>query len=208
MSAPMSEGIVGLEEAVIEEARERARQILSDAQDQAEQFRERAEREIEAKQAAIVDRAQARAEALCNDAIAEGHLQAQNYKLKHRELLLERVFDAARERLATLIEQEDYLDLMEAFIREAIVRLGQEDAFRVRAGQQTDAVLDDTALEALAEDLSVVLTRGDPLPAREGVLIETIDGHRQYDNTLEARLERMREVLRAPTFHLLMGEEP
>lgn len=207
MNAPIGGGIEGLEEAVMEEAQERARKILSDAQDQADEIRQRAEREVEAKSAAIVKRAEARADALRNDAVAEGHLQAQNYKLKHRESLLERVFDEARRHLSTLVEREDYLDLMKIFIHEAVERLGEESAFRVRAGQRTNALLDDVVLKALASDLGVVLKRGEPLSEREGVLVETMNGHRQYANTLQARLERMREALRTPTFHLLMGKE-
>ena len=208
MSAPMGGGIEGLEEAVMEEAQERARKMLSQAQDQADELRKRAEREVEAKRKSIVDRAQARAEALRNDAVAEGHLQAQNYKLKHRELLLDRVFDEARQRLSILVEREDYLDLVKTFIHEAVARLGEESAFRVRAGQRTNTLLDNATLQTLAEDLGVVLKRGEPLSQREGVLVETVDGHRQYDNTLQARLERMREALRAATFHLLMEKKP
>jgi V/A-type H+-transporting ATPase subunit E len=206
MNTPMG-GIEGLEEAVMEEAQERAREILSDAQDRAEQLRQHNERDVEAKRAAIVRRAEAKAEALRNDAAAEGHLQAQNYKLKHRESLLDRVFDQVHKRLVSLVERDDYLDLVEAFIREAVVRL-EEEAVRVRTGQRTDAILDDAALDALTEDLGVTLKRGEPLPDCEGVLIETLDEHRQYDNTLDSRLDRMQEELRAPVFHLLMGKEP
>jgi V/A-type H+-transporting ATPase subunit E len=206
MNTPMG-GIEGLEEAVMEEAQERAREILSDAQDRAEQLRQHNERDVEAKRAAIVRRAEAKAEALRNDAAAEGHLQAQNYKLKHRESLLDRVFDQVHKRLVSLVERDDYLDLVEAFIREAVVRL-EEEAVRVRTGQRTDAILDDAALDALTEDLGVTLKRGEPLSDCEGVLIETLDEHRQYDNTLDSRLDRMQEELRAPVFHLLMGKEP
>jgi vacuolar-type H+-ATPase subunit E/Vma4 len=201
-------GIQGLEEAVMEEAQERARDILSKAESKAERIRERAERELEVQRATIVERAQARAEALRNDAVAEGHLQAQNYRLKHRETLLDRVFEQARQRLATLPDREDYAARVEVFIREAVTRLGATGEFLVCAGERTNRLLDDALLEALGEDLGVTLRRGEPLLHREGVLVKTPDGHRRYDNTLAARLERLQEALRAPVFHLLMGEAP
>jgi vacuolar-type H+-ATPase subunit E/Vma4 len=36
--------------------------------------------------------------------------------------------------------------------------------------------------------------------------VETVDGRRQYDNTLEVRLGRMRNSLRSSVYRLLMGE--
>ena len=39
-----------------------------------------------------------------------------------------------------------------------------------------------------------------------GIIAETMDGHRQFDNTLEARLHRLQDSLRSPVYHILMGE--
>ena len=208
MSVPMGGGIEGLEEAVMEEARERVREILSDAETRAEQLRQRAERDVDVQRQAIVERAQAKAAAVRNDAIAEGHLQAQNYKLKQREILLEQVFAQARDCLATVVDREDYPDLVKTLIREALMRLGAEGSFRVRLGERTAGFIDNAVLAAIAADLDVTLQRGESLSQREGVLVETLDGHRQYDNTLVARWERMQETLRAPVFHRLMGKAP
>ena len=45
-----------------------------------------------------------------------------------------------------------------------------------------------------------------PLEKGTGVVVETHDGHLQYDNTLETRLNRLQNLLRSPVYHLLMGE--
>ena len=37
-------------------------------------------------------------------------------------------------------------------------------------------------------------------------MLETPDGHRRYDNTLETRLARMKDDLRTPIYHILMGD--
>ncbi len=52
----------------------------------------------------------------------------------------------------------------------------------------------------------VRLRAGEPLARGTGVVLETPDGHRRYDNTLETRLARMQDGLRAPVYHILMGE--
>jgi vacuolar-type H+-ATPase subunit E/Vma4 len=36
--------------------------------------------------------------------------------------------------------------------------------------------------------------------------VETMDKHRRYDNTLEARLSRQKSALRSSVYQLLMGE--
>jgi vacuolar-type H+-ATPase subunit E/Vma4 len=41
-----------------------------------------------------------------------------------------------------------------------------------------------------------------------GVIVETMDGHLQFDNTLETRLSRMQNSLRARVYELLTGESP
>jgi vacuolar-type H+-ATPase subunit E/Vma4 len=47
---------------------------------------------------------------------------------------------------------------------------------------------------------------GTSLTEGTGVIVETAEGHRQYDNTLEARLSRLQEELRSPVYRLLLGE--
>jgi vacuolar-type H+-ATPase subunit E/Vma4 len=44
------------------------------------------------------------------------------------------------------------------------------------------------------------------LPRPVGVIVQSGDGRLRYDNTLQARLNRMRGTLRAPAFRVLMGE--
>jgi vacuolar-type H+-ATPase subunit E/Vma4 len=47
---------------------------------------------------------------------------------------------------------------------------------------------------------------GETLEQGTGVVVETLDGHRQLDNTLETRLKRMEEALRTPVYRILTGE--
>jgi vacuolar-type H+-ATPase subunit E/Vma4 len=83
--------------------------------------------------------------------------------------------------------------------------LGAEAA-RVRADGNAHTILADGLLAELSQQLNVQLDLGQPLEQGTGVVAETLDGHRTYDNTMEARLDRWQETLRAPVYRLLMGE--
>ena len=47
---------------------------------------------------------------------------------------------------------------------------------------------------------------GEPLKQGMGVVVQTPDGHRRYDNTLETRMTRLQDAMRNPVYRLLMGE--
>jgi vacuolar-type H+-ATPase subunit E/Vma4 len=204
---PPSSGVDGLEEAVQSEAREKARKIVTDAETRAKQIRERAERQVEGEVQRIVEEAHEKVRALRSDTAAKARLEAQTLKLQRRENLLDQVFAGAEKRLDALVERADYADIVWMLVREGVARLGRDVPLRVHAGRRTQDVLDAGMLERLRDELGPTLTLGEVLSAREGVVVETVDGHRSFDNTLQTRLSRMREALRAPVFHILMGEE-
>jgi len=98
-----------------------------------------------------------------------------------------------------------YPDIVQQLVREGATQLGAETML-VHADRRTMELLPDAVLRRLSQALGVELQRGDLLAQGIGVIVETVDGHRQFDNTLEARLRRWQDTLRTPVYHLLMGE--
>ncbi|MCD6290907.1 MAG: hypothetical protein J7M34_10430 [Anaerolineae bacterium] len=150
-------------------------------------------------------RAQREAEDIRNQAIAAAQLQAQMLRLQHREGLLDRVFKAAREKLTTIPQWSDYDQIVHHLAVEAIARLGAPEV-RIRADERTMSLLTEDTLAAIAKETGVQVQLGEKLERGTGVIVETPDGHRQYDNTLETRLDRQQEALRPLVYRLLMGE--
>jgi len=202
---PEHSDIQALERAIIGDAREEAGQILADARARAEDIRRQAEKQADAKRDMILQRAQQEAETLHSHAAAAAQLEAQTLRLKRREQLLERVFANARQQLASAPGWPDYEQIARHLVREAAERLGADEAL-VRADERTRQVLDDDMLVDLGKELGVHLQASEPLAQGTGAALETPDGHRRYDNTLETRLARMQDELRAPVYHILMGE--
>jgi vacuolar-type H+-ATPase subunit E/Vma4 len=197
-----------LERAIKEQARKEARRILVDAQAQVERIRGQAQARADAEREAILRQAREEDQALRSHATAAARLGAHTLKLKRRELLLERVFDVVRQRLASAPDWPDFEQILHRLLREAVHSLGASEALVLHADERTRQLLDEGTLANLAHELGVRLRMGAPLPQGTGIVLETPDGHRRYDNTLEHRLARMRETLRTPVYHILMGGEP
>ena len=88
-----------LARAILTEAREEADQLKADAQEKADAIRKRAQEQAEAERKAILDRAHEDAERLRGQSVATAQLKARSTRLTHREQLLERVFEAVKEKL-------------------------------------------------------------------------------------------------------------
>ncbi|HNT75613.1 MAG TPA: V-type ATP synthase subunit E family protein [Anaerolineae bacterium] len=203
--SPQQGNIQALENAIMAEARRETRQILEEARRQAEQLKLEAQLALDAECEAIVQQAQEEVTALQGHAGAAAQLEAQSLKLQRREQLLSSVFSAARQRIADVPQWPDYGDIVRQLIQEAVAQLNAPE-LQVRADAATQAFLTEAVLAELSAVLQVKLSLGEPLPQGTGVLVETPDGRRRYDNTLETRLTRITESLRTNVYNLLRGD--
>jgi V/A-type H+-transporting ATPase subunit E len=201
----LDENIQALTRTVLNEAQTEAEQVLAEAQAKAQAVRERAQEQASAERTEILVRTSREAERLRSQAVASAQLKARTAELERREKLLDGVFDAARQQLSDLPQRADYDQIARELLRQALISLGA-DAARIRADERTQAVLTDKVLAEMSAESGVQVTHGTPLEHGLGLIVQTADGHRQYDNTLEARLERLQKTLRAPVLRLLKGE--
>lgn len=201
----VEEGLRALSRCVLSEARAEAKQTLADAQAKADSMRQQAQEQARAEREEILKRAHQDAERIREQAIAAAQLRARTLRLNRREKLLDSVFDAARQRLPSVQQWSDYDQIVRQLIREAVAHLNA-DVICIRADVQTQKLLTDDVLAELSRELGVQLQLRQTLEQGTGVVAETVDGHRQYDSTLQARLRRRQGELRSPVYRLLMGE--
>ncbi|MBN1582982.1 MAG: hypothetical protein JXA89_19895 [Anaerolineae bacterium] len=199
------QSIQGLTRAVMTEAQAQAEQTLTDARVRAEAIQQQAQARADKMRESILQQAQQQAALIRSQAMASAQLEAKRLQMERREALLNRVFETARQRLTAVQGWTTYPDVVQKLVREGAIQLNAE-AILVHADQRTMDLLPDTVMENLSQSLSIELQRGAVLKQGIGVIVETIDGHRQFDNTLEARLGRWQDTLRTPVYHLLMGE--
>ncbi len=194
-----------LAQAVMSEARADAEQVLVEAREKANAIRQRAQEQAAVERKQILERASQEVDRIRRQAIATAQIQARMLELEQREKLLDRVFEAARQQLPTVQQWSDYDQIVCQLLREALVRLEAGKA-TVRADEATQQLLTAPVLDKISKELGVELRVGKPLEQGTGVVVETEDGRRRYDNTLTVRLSRMQDALRSQVYRLLMGE--
>jgi V/A-type H+-transporting ATPase subunit E len=204
MKSP-DENIKVLSHAVLSDVREDVERAVSEARAKAENIRQNAKERAEAERSRILEQANRETDRVRSQAVAVAQLKARTMQLEQREKLLDSVFSTARQKLTAMQRDSDYERVAERLLREALTQLGASTV-KVRADQTTQELFTTSMLEKLSKDLKVSIQLEEPLEQGTGVIVETIDGHRQYDNTLETRLKRMQDSLRTSVYHILMGE--
>ena len=201
----IDENIKVLSRAVLSDVQGDAEQILAEAKKKAEGIRQRAQEQAEAERAKILEQASVESERVRGQVVATSQLKARTRLLEQREKLLEEVFDTAKQQLSSVLRGSDYEKTAQRLLKEALLQLGGSTAI-VRADEETLKSLTESVLEDLSKETQMQIKLGDPLEKGMGVIAETEDGHRQYDNTLETRLKRMQDTLRTSVNRILMGE--
>jgi vacuolar-type H+-ATPase subunit E/Vma4 len=199
------ENIESLSRAMESEAKAEAEQLRARSQAKADEIRQHAQQQADAERGEILDRARQEADRLRGQVIATTQMKARTMELAQREKLLDSVFDAAHKQLSSIQQWSEYNQIAHKLLQEAVQQLGASK-IQVRGDEQTQKVLADLGLEQLSKELGAEIILGKPLSQGLGVVSETVDGHLQYDNTLETRLDRLQNGLRSPVYRILIGE--
>jgi len=194
-----------LQRAILSEARDAAEQIKAEAKTKVDAIRKRAQEQADQERKAILDQAKQDADRLRTQAAATAQLKARSTQLAYREQLLDRVFNAVKEKLPELQKRPDYDQVAATLLREALTQLRVNKA-EIRADKATADILRKKALGDASKELKGEFTMGDPLEEGMGVVVDAGEGKLHYDNTLETRLQRLQGTLRAQVYKMLTGE--
>lgn len=190
---------------ILQQAETDAEQVLLEAKNKADQIIKQAEEEAAAEKARILERAKRDSDRIRSQAVATTQLKARTMMLESRENLLKEVFKEAQQKLSSVQQYSDYSVIIERLVMEAISQMTTNNVV-IRADKKTSQLLADSILNSLASKYSGTIELGDVLENKIGVIASTSNGHLNYDNTLETRLEKLTNELRSPVYHLLQGE--
>jgi vacuolar-type H+-ATPase subunit E/Vma4 len=179
--------------------------MREEAKAKADAIRQRAQEEAENVRREILDKAGQEAERIRSQSISGAQLKARTMQLEQREKLLERVFQAAREKVGDVQNRKDYDQLATMLLREALTQLRVNKA-EIHADKETRKLLEKKAIKDLSSELKGEFSVADDLEEGRGVVVDAGEGRLHYDNTLETRLARLQSALRASVYKMLMGE--
>lgn len=197
--------IEALSRAVLREAHNDAEKILAEARSKSEAIVQEAKQEAETIRAEILEQAKREAQRIHSEILSTAQLKARTLQLEQREKLLNEVFETAHQQLNSIQKSTDYPQTARLLLTDALAHLGVDQAV-IRIDPGTSKFFTDEVLQEISSQSGTKIKFGPSLEHGIGVIAETTDGHRQYDNTLETRLARFRDTLRLPVYHLLMGE--
>ena len=200
------EDIEMLEQAILTEARDDASQIKTEAKEKAEAIRKRAKEQAESERKVILDRARQDADRVHSQVLATAQLKTRSAQLDYREKMLDGVFDEARKRLASVRQRADYDKIAASLLREALTQL-QVDKAQITADESAQKFLKSRGLDEISKEFKGEFTLGPILEEGTGVVVDTADGKLHFDNTLETRLSRLQNTLRASVYKVIMGEQ-
>jgi len=203
----MSSRQVEVEVSLIERVYQRRKEILAEAEREARRIRRAAEEEAkrikgEAEKAAqlIIDR---RLRAARERILGEAEMEGRRKLMEARGELVSRVFEEATKRIESLINDEErrneYLEILSKLIAEAVERIGGSE-FIISANERDLELLKRNLGKVRrslpSRELKLTLSE-EPIECLGGVVVESGDRLKVYNNTLDGRLLRVRRLLSA-----------
>ena len=185
------------------------RTIRDDARREIEELRA----ETDKKEAEILAEGKLRAEKLRSEilekakleALAELKLEEKKMMLERREALINEVFESVKDGIPILVNKTKYAQFLPGLVKEAVLNLETDQAV-LHFDTVSRGLINESDIEIIGDEIKTQLTVGDDIYQGNGVIVTDRDGHRVYDNTLQTRLERDKELLRAKIFRILMEE--
>lgn len=186
------ENVIG---KVVEEARQEILKVLEAGKAEAEEILHQAQRESELEAGKIISSTDRQVESLTRRIIGSAELEARNRSLRLIEDNMNKVFGSALEKLRKDKPQKGYEEAMRKIVEEAVDSVGAEKVI-LWCNQEDRSLIGSLARQTAKAKGIEVSVSDKPIQCVGGVKASTADGSISYDNTFEARLNRMRPVLR------------
>ena len=129
------------------------------------------------------------ADKLQSQIVGSSGLAERNKQILLVEESVEKVIDKAIEKLRESL-QKDYTNLMTQLIDEAITSLGTTDIVISTNARDSDLV------KSILKKFKGVTLSSDTIKCIGGIFVKSKDGSMNFDNTIDARLERLKPVIR------------
>ena len=203
----MSSGTSKIVESIMSVAQEKADLIIQDANAEASQINAKAEKTAEAEKTKILENGKKQSDMRYQQIISEAKMNARRAELGAKEEVIEAAFNQAVGELKTKASSgdEEYTNSLSKMIKEAADELGSNDLILQLNEADTQTFKND--LPSQGSDSfelgDIKFTLGEPIDAIGGAVLKTANGDIEVNNTIEARLERFKSILRSEVAEIL-----
>ncbi len=162
----------------LNQSRDDSKKVLSDSLPSLEQEHDR-----------IISEGKKDADKIQRQIIGSSDLAERNKQILLVEESVEKVIDKAMEKLRES-GQKDYTNLMTQLIDEAITSLGTKQVVI------TTNARDSNLVKSILKKFKGATLSSDTIECVGGIFVKSKDGSMNFDNTIDARLERLKPVIR------------
>ena len=201
----MSSGTDKIVSSIMSEAQGKADVIIQDANAEVSAIQAKAEKTAEAEKAKILENGQKQSEMRYQQIISEAKMNARRAKLGAKEDVIEAAFNQATGELKSIAASgsDEYEDSLSKMIKEAADEIGRDDLIIHLNEADTNKFKQSLSSDNSFELEGIKFTLGEPIEAIGGAVLKTSDGDIEVNNTIEARLERFKSILRSEVAEIL-----
>ena len=203
----MSSGTDKIVSSIMSEAQGKADIIMQEANAEIATINADAEKTAESEKNKILENGKKQSDMRYQQIISEAKMNARRAELGAKEEVIEAAFDKATDDLKDIASSgsEEYDDSLTKIIKEAVDEIGGNDLIIQLNEADTNKIKQD--LSANGSDSfqldGINFTLGEPIDAMGGAVLKTINGDIEVNNTIEARLERFKSILRSEVAEIL-----
>ena len=201
----MSSGTDKIVSSIMSEAQGKADVIIQDANAEASAITQKAEKTADAEKTKILENGKKQSDMRYQQIISEAKMNARRAELGAKEEVIEAAFEKATAELKEKAASgdEEYDDALTKMIKEAADELGSKDLIIQLNEADTNKFkeqLSDVSTFQI-EDISFEI--GEPIDTIGGAILKTSNGDIEVNNTIEARLDRFKSLLRSEVAEIL-----
>ena len=203
----MSSGTDKIVSSIMSEAQEKADTIMQEANAEIATINANAEKTAESEKNKILDNGKKQSDMRYQQIISEAKMNARRAELGAKEEVIEAAFNQAIGELKVKASSGDaeYEDSLSKMIKEAADEIGGDDLILQLNEADTQKFKDDLSSQGTDsfEIEGIKFTLGEPIDAIGGAVLKTANGDIEVNNTIEARLDRFKSILRSEVAEIL-----
>ena len=201
----MSSGTSKIVESIMSEAQGKADVIIQDANAEVSAIQAKAEKTADVEKIKILDNGKKQYDMRYQQIISEAKMNARRAELGAKEEVIEAAFNQAIGELKTKASSNDsdYEHALGKMIKEAADEIGGNDLIIQLNEADTNKLKADLSSDDSFEIEGINFKVGEPIDAIGGAILKTSNGDIEVNNTIEARLERFKSILRSEVAEIL-----
>jgi len=197
--------LTSITKEILEDAEKEAEKTILRAEAEAERILERAKEEAERRYVAIIRDGKERIRVKERQMISLFDLESKNRMLRAKEEIINEVFNEALKRLQRYTLTDDYVNCLFRLILEASGQVCS-DTLIIRLNERDSKILTEKKLNEFSKRIGIkVIKSKETADSIGGVIVMTPDRRIVVDNTFENRLRLLRDSLRVKVAEILFG---